>query len=154
MTKIKQQISNFINRWIPWINKENYKNAFIRNSIKRRQKFLKHNLYINNVESKVRVIWLKNQQMINDHLIMLKELDYYTCYFLNKQIEFDSFEFKISFDIVIVDFSWKVKYLYPNFTPNQQLNKFDKYHHIFVFSANSIIALNIKLDDIVCPNYK
>lgn len=121
---------------------------------KRKQEFLRHNLYINDVETKVKIIWLKNQQMVNDHLIMLKELDYYTCYFINKQIKFDSLEFKIPFDIVIVDFNWKVKYLYPNYLPNQEMQPFEKYHHIFVFSANSIIALNINIGDTVCPNHK
>lgn len=154
MMKIKHLLNNFFKRIFFFLSKDGYRNYIIKNSVKRRQEFLKHHLYINNIESKIKIIWLKNQQMINDHLIMLKELDYYICYFINKQIKFDSLEFKISFDVVIVDFNWKVKYLYPNYKPNQELKPFEKYHHIFVFSNNSIIALNININDTICPIQK
>ena len=88
--------------------------------------------------------------MINDQLVMLKELDYYTCYFINKKFTFNSLEFKIAFDLVMVDLNWNVKKLDPHFLPNQILPIFDKLHHIFVLSVNSIKALNIQLGDTVC----
>ena len=82
---------------------ENLKNHMIKNSIRRKSIFLKRYLFINNEESKIKIIWLKNDQMINDYLVKTKELDNYICFFINKQLSFNSFEFQTNYDLVITN---------------------------------------------------
>lgn len=150
MKNFKMKIKSFFYKLSTLFSVENYKRNILRNHFSRKTHYLKHCLTINNLETKIRIFWLQNEQMINDQLVMLKELDYYTCYFINKKFTFNSLEFKIAFDLVMVDLNWNVKKLYPNFLPNQILPIFDKLHHIFVLSVNSIKALNIQPGDTVC----
>lgn len=148
--KHKNKFKQLLREFLEPLSIQGYKKKLLQNSVKRKNNYLKHNLHINNIESKIKIFWLKNEQMINDQLVMLKELDYYLCYFINRQFTFNSLEFKMSFDLVIVDLSWNVQYLHPNFLPNQVLNPLDKLHHIFILAPNSIKALNIQLGDTVC----
>lgn len=134
--------------------KDYLKSKMIKNSIKRKSYYLKKYLHINNIETKIKIIWLKTPQMINDHLIRLNDLDYNLCYFINKQTDFNSYEFQIPFDVVIVNLFWEIVKIYPNFKPNSEIEHLNKLHHIFILAANSANALSLKLNDIICTMKK
>lgn len=133
-----------------YFSDEEYKNRMIKNSIKRKDYFLKNYLFINNIKTKIKIIWLNNEQMVNDHLIMLTDLDYNLCYFINRQWFFNSFEFRMSFDVIVVDLAWNIVDLYQGFPINSQTSKFNKLSHIFVMAPNSINTLSLKIGDNIC----
>lgn len=149
LTKISNWFSDFWRKIIANYSVENLKNQMICNSIKRKSIFLKRNLYINNIETKIKIIWLKNDQMINDYLVKTKELDCYTCYFVNKQIGFDSFQFQTNYDLVITNLTWEIIELHPNFKINTKLPMFNRNCHLFLLSKNSINVLSLKLSDTI-----
>lgn len=135
-------------------SKSYLKLKMIKNSIKRKSYYLKNHLHINNIETKIKIIWLKTPQMINDNLVKLNDLDYNLCYFINRQTNFNSYEFQIPFDIVIVNLFWEVVKMYPNFKPNNEIEELSKTHHIFVLATNSINALSLKVNDRICTMKK
>ena len=131
--------------------KQEYKNKLIRNSIARKSKHLKHNLYIDNVETVLKVQWLKNDQLVCDYLSTAIELDYNYCYLINCAYSFNTIGYQIEIDVVVVDLNWNVIHLYKSLPPNTKNISFDKVGHIFVFAKNSIDVLEIKEDSQIRP---
>lgn len=145
----KNYFKIFFKKIINYYSYENLKNHMIKNSIRRKSIFLKRYLFINNEESKIKIIWLKNHQMINDYLVKTKELDNYICFFINKQLSFDSFEFQTNYDLVITNLFWEIIALHPNFEINKQLGPFNQNCHLFLLAKNAIKSLSLKINDTI-----
>lgn len=127
---------------------------WIINSVKRKSIYLKNNLYINNVPSKLKIIWLKNNNSINEYLAPLFDIKYNECFFINCVISFNNYNFNSKFDLVILDLSWQVKHIIKNCKPNTIDLNFEKTSHIFVLPLNSVQILDIKKGDFLRPMLK
>lgn len=127
---------------------------WIINSVKRKSIYLKNNLYINNVPSKLKIIWLKNNNSINEYLAPLFDIKYNECFFINCVISFNNYNFNSKFDLVILDLSWQIKHVIKNCKPNTIDLNFEKTSHIFVLPLNSVQILNIKKGDFLRPMLK
>ena len=122
--------------------KREFKSKMIKNSIARKSKFLKHNLFINNSETSLKIQWLKNSQQVCDYLSTANELDYKNCYLISCQYSFNTIDFQIPMDIAIVDLNWNVIQIYKSLLPNKNID-FKKVGHVFVFAKNSLDVLEI-----------
>lgn len=127
---------------------------WIINSVKRKSIYLKNNLYINNVPSKLKIIWLKNNNSINEYLAPLFDIKYNECFFINCVISFNNYNFNSKFDLVILDLSWQIKHIIKNCKPNTIDLNFEKTSHIFVLPLNSVQILDIKKGDFLRPMLK
>lgn len=127
---------------------------WIINSVKRKSIYLKNNLYINNVPSKLKIIWLKNNNSINEYLAPLFDIKYNECFFINCVISFNNYNFNSKFDLVILDLSWQIKHVIKNCKPNTIDLNFEKTSHIFVLPLNSVQILDIKKGDFLRPMLK
>lgn len=127
---------------------------WIINSVKRKSIYLKNNLYINNVPSELKIIWLKNNNSINEYLAPLFDIKYNECFFINCVISFNNYNFNSKFDLVILDLSWQIKHVIKNCKPNTIDLNFEKTSHIFVLPLNSVQILDIKKGDFLRPMLK
>lgn len=127
---------------------------WIINSVKRKSIYLKNNLYINNVPSQLKIIWLKNNNSINEYLAPLFDIKYNECFFINCVISFNNYNFNSKFDLVILDLSWQIKHIIKNCKPNTIDLNFEKTSHIFVLPLNSVQILDIKKGDFLRPMLK
>ncbi len=135
-------------------NKKNQKKQWIINSIKRKSNVLKHNLFVDNNESKLKVIWLKNDNDIATILAPLNNFNYQYSYLINAVLEFNNINFNYEYDIVVLDLWWKVKELYNNVKPNSLKLKFNEVSHVIVLPINGISQLLIKINGFVRPMQK
>ena len=127
------------------------KNRILKKAIWRKDFFLKHPLYINHEETKIRIKWLKSLKEIEDYLAPLKELDYHQGFMLTSKISFNTKNFCINYDVLICDLNWRVLKRYSSLKPNSYLGVFDKTAIVLVLCESTITYYNIEDGDLVCP---
>lgn len=135
-------------------NKNYQVKKWIINSIKRQNKFLKQNLFVDNIETKMKVFWLKNKNDINNFLLPNNNLNFNVCYFINSVLKFNNYDFNYIYDIIVLDLWWKVKECFQNVKPNKLKLYFNNVSHIIILPMNGINQLNIKKNSYVRPLQK
>lgn len=135
-------------------NKSYQVKKWIINSIKRQNKFLKQNLFVDNIETKMKVFWLKNENDINNFLLPNNNLNFNVCYFINSVLKFNNYDFNYIYDIIVLDLWWKVKECFQNVKPNKLKIYFNNVSHIIILPMNGINQLNIKKNSYVRPLQK
>lgn len=135
-------------------NKNYQVKKWIINSIKRQNKFLKQNLFVDNIETKMKVFWLKNENDINNFLLPNNNLNFNVCYFINSILKFNNYDFNYIYDIIVLDLWWKVKECFQNVKPNKLKLYFNNVSHIIILPMNGINQLNIKKNSYVRPLQK
>lgn len=133
------------------IQKNNQKRQWIINSVKRRSNILKHNLYINNIETKLKIIWLKSKNDIDTILAPINKFNYEYSYFINAVLSYDNFNYNYSYDIVVLNLMWEVTNTFKNASPNSISLNFEHLSHIIVLPVNGIEQLSINIGDYVRP---
>lgn len=135
-------------------NKNYQVKKWIINSIKRQNKFLKQNLFVDNIETKMKVFWLKDENDINNFLLPNNNLNFNVCYFINSVLKFNNYDFNYIYDIIVLDLWWKVKECFQNVKPNKLKLYFNNVSHIIILPMNGINQLNIKKNSYVRPLQK
>lgn len=123
----------------------------MRNSMSRQNNQKAKKLYHNHHLLDVKVKWLRSELEIQENLTCCLELDYKQCFLITNKCQFNTLNYLIDLDVVIVDLSWKVTHTYKSMAPNTQLQQLDRVSHIFVLTKNSVNVLNIQIGDIMQP---
>lgn len=129
---------------IIFFSKERFIKKILLNAYKRKSMLLKKKVFFNNIESQISVFWLRNNTDVINNLTNCYEIDYHMCFFINLVTQFNTFNHKIKFDIVIVNLNWNVTEIYESFPLNQRLD-FVNVSHIFLFAPGTIKNFSIKL---------
>ena len=140
--------------WKRTFDLETIKQNSIRNYLKRKTKYLRHNLHINNESTPIKIIWLKNDFQIQTLLTPLHDINNFECYFLTNLYKFNNFNWSFNFDLIIVDLQYKVIETYTCNKDNIINLSFNKLVHIYVLPKNFINVYSIKCNDYVKPMYK
>ncbi len=122
--------------------------------LSRKTPFLKHNLYVNNVETNIKIKHIKNYKGFNSEIILQKDLGYELTNLITLKRNFDTVLYQSAVDLVICDIYWKTLFVLENIEPNKFIDLNGLVCNIWIFPNNTIRKINLKPGDYLRKVYK
>ncbi len=104
------------------------------------------NIHINGVESKLKVIKIKNSEMFNNFIDNNNFEDNSIVYIISATNYLSVSNLEAEIDVIVCDLSWNVVDLHASVNYKHQAFIFDKISHVFVLAKNMIKNLGIKVN--------
>ncbi len=122
--------------------------------LRRKTPFLKHHLYINNVETNIKIKHIKKYKGFDSSIILQKDLGYELTNLITLKRSFDTILYQSTIDLVVCDIYWKTLDVLEDVKPNKFVDLHDQVCNIWIFPNNTIKKINLKPGDYLRTVYK